>query len=208
MPVDLSSDESDHGGRRLVQRAHEGKSIRSAEIAPPRLADPVRIRVLERGLLRSRLGKRVEERPDAVGDSAEHGVRERNGSLQARTPDELDRLVDGCIAGNTVDVSELVRTEAQRRSHGWIEARHAPPPERLDRVVERPCALNRAVRESMRERAVSLVEAGGSGAERTIGVRAVLEDAQQHVERRRTRRAYDRRPRSHASYAMRRPPSG
>ena len=68
--------------------------------------------MLERGLLRSRLGKRVEERPDAVGDSAEHGVRERNGSLQARTPDELDRLVDGCIPGNAVDVSELVRTEA------------------------------------------------------------------------------------------------
>ena len=51
-------------------------------------------------------------------------------------------------------------------------------PERLDRVVEGSDALNRAVGEPLGERAIAIVEIRRCRAQRAIGVRVVLEDAQ------------------------------
>ena len=145
---------------------------------------------------------------DAVGDTAQHGVRERDGTLEARAANELDGLVDRRVPCDAVDESELVRAEPERRSHGRVEAAQRSPPERLDRMVERARALNGAEREPLRERAIAFVETGRGAAKGAIRVRVVLEDAQEDVERRDAGGAYARRPRSHASYAIRRPPSG
>ena len=81
------------------------------------------------------------------------------------------------------------------------------PAERLDRVVERPRALDGAVREPPCERAVTIVQVLGGAAQRAVGVRAVLEDAHEHLVRRAPGRRY-LSPRSHASYDILRPPSG
>ena len=75
-------------------------------------------------------------------------------------------------------------------------------------MVERSHALDGTEREPLRERAITLVEGGRRRSERTIRVRLVLEHAQEDVERRDARGAYGRSPRSHASYVIRRPPSG
>src|SRR4029077_6468714 len=61
-----------------------------------------------------------------------------------------------------------------------VELSHGPPPERLDRVVERPHALYRSVREPLRERTLALVEALGGAAKVPIRVRLLLEDAQEN----------------------------
>ena len=120
---------------------------------------------------------------------------------------ELDRLVHGRIARNAVDERQLIRAQAQSRSDRWVETVHLAPPERLDRVIERAHPLHCAVRQALRERAVSLVQAGCGGAERMIGVRVVFEDAQENLVRRPPSGAY-LSPRSHASYSILRPPSG
>ena len=100
-----------------------------------------------------------------------------NGTARSRPrgPHELDRLVDRRVARDAVQVRELVSAEPQRGAHRGIELPHGPPPELLDRVVERPCALDRAVGELTRERPVTLVEPCRFGAERPVRVRAVLE---------------------------------
>ena len=111
-----------------------------------------------------------------------HRVRERDRPLEPRAADELDRLVDRRVRRG-VGVAELVGAEPQRRAHRRVELPHRPPPERLDRVVERPHALHRAVGEPLGERALALVEALGSAAEGAVGVRVLLEHAQQHLVR-------------------------
>ena len=50
-------------------------------------------------------------------------------------------------------------------------------------MVERPHALDGAVREPLRERALALVEPLGRAAERAVGIGVLLEDAQQHLVR-------------------------
>ena len=197
--VDLAAHEAHHRPSRLVRRAHERERVLGAEVAPPRLRDPVRIRVLECGLRRCRLGQLVEQPRDSVCEPAKHGVRERDRALEPGAPNELDRLVDGRVPRDAVDEAELVRAEAERGSHRRVEAVDAPASERLDRVVERAGALHRAEREPLRERAVAIVESSGGGPEGSIGVGVVLEHAHEHVVRGGARRAYCRRPRSHAS---------
>jgi len=54
---------------------------------------------------------------------------------------------------------------------------HFPAGERLDRVVERPHALDGPVRELLRQRPVALVELRRDSAERPVGIRVLLEDA-------------------------------
>ena len=130
-----------------------------AEVAAPDVPDPVRVRLLQRPV-----GERVEERPDPVGDAAQDGVRERDGALQPGAADELDGLVHRGVAGDALEPAELVRAEAQRGAHGRVELRDAAAAEGLDRVVDRPHALDGAVREPLRQRAVALVEARGGGA--------------------------------------------
>ena len=145
---------------------------------------------------------------DAVRDAAQHGVRERHCPLEAGAADELDGLVDRRVAGDPVDEPELVGAESERRSDGRVEAAYGPTAEGLDRVVERSDALDGTERQPLRERAIALVECCSRRSERTIRVRPVLEHAQEDVERRDAGGAYGRSPRSHASYAIRRPPSG
>ena len=112
-----------------------------------------------------------------------------NGTARSRRAraHELHRLVRGRVRRG-IGVPELVRAEAQRRPHRWIELAHRTLAERLDRVVERAHALHRAVRQPLRECAFAVVEALRRGAERAIRVRVLLEDAQQDLVRRAPRR--------------------
>ena len=144
--VDLARDEPDDGRAGLVLRTHEFPRTVRPELLPPGLRDPVRIRVRERRLGRRRVGQRLDERADPVREPAEHGVRERHRPLETGTSHELDRLVHRGVARDPVDERELIRAEAKRSPHGSIESRDASSAERLDRVVERPGALDRAVR--------------------------------------------------------------
>ena len=193
---------------RLVERAHELESSDRAEVAPPRLGDPVRVGVPQRGFGRRRFREIVEKRRDAVRDAAQHGVREFDGTFETGAADELDGLVDRRVAGDAVDEAELVGAQSQRCPDGRIEAAYRPAAEGLDRVVERSHALDGTERQPLRERAIALVEGCRRRSERTIRVRLVLEHPQEDVERRDAGGAYGRSPRSHASYAIRRPPSG
>src|SRR6266403_722441 len=61
-------------------------------------------------------------------------------------------------------VAGLVRAEAQSGTHRRIELAHRP---------------DGAVRESLCEGALAVVETPGGGAKRAVGVRVLLEDAQQ-----------------------------
>ncbi len=205
---DLAAHETDGRLPRLVEGAHELESVDRAEVAPPCLGNPVRIGVLQRGLGRRPFRESVEKRCDPLSDAAEHGVRERDGTFETGATDELDRFVDRRVAGDAVDEPELVGAQSERCPDGRIEAAHGPAAERLDRVVERSHALDRAERQPLRERAIALVEGCRRRSKSTIRVRLVLEHAQEDVERRDAGRAYGRSPRSHASYAIRRPPSG
>ena len=210
VPVDRAADEPDGRLGLLVLRRHQHPRLVGAELAPPRLGDPVRVRVPQRRLPRRRLRQALEEAPGAVGQLPQDGVRERDRALEPRAAHELDGLVDGCVARHAVEVGQLVRAEPERGAHGRVELADRPPPERLDRVVERPGALDRAVGEAPRERAVALVEPAGLGAQRAIGVGAVLEDAPDDREgdAPRGRDRAHRRPRRQASTGIRFPPSG
>ena len=168
---------SDNDRRRLVLRPHQGQRLLFAEIAPPELPDPVGVGVLERAL-----GERGEERLDPVREPPEHGVRERDRPLEPGRAHELDRLVHGGVARHAVQVAELERAEPERRQHRRIELAHRPLAERLDRMVERPLPLDRAEGELPRERAVAVVEVGRGAAQRPVGVRTLLGDAQEDVE--------------------------
>jgi len=75
---------------------------------------------------------------------------------------------------------------------------HLPASESLDRVIERPHTLYRAIGETLGERTVPLIQPAGLGAERMIGVRVVFEDPQENPVRRPPSGAY-LSPRSHAS---------
>ena len=155
--------------------------------------------MLERGLGRRAVGKGVEEWAYPVRETSQHGVRERNRPLEPGPPDELDGLVHGRVARDAVDEGKLVRAEPERGPHGRVEPLDAPATEGLDRVVERPPALHRTEREALREAAIAVLERPGRAAERTVGIGALLEDAQEHLVRRRAGGAYRRSPRSHAS---------
>ena len=168
--------------------------LRLAEVAAPDLPDPVGVRVLQRAL-----GQRREQRPDAVRDPAQHGVRERHGPLEPSPADELDGLVHRGVLRYSVEIRELVRAEPERRQDRRVELAHRPLAERLDRVVERPHALHRAERELPRERAVARVEPFRGAPQGAVGVRLVLEDAPQHLVRRAARRRDHRRPRRNSS---------
>ena len=192
----------DHGFGRLVLRAHQCERRLLAEVAAPRVVDPVGVRVLERSS-----GSEPSRPRRALGQAAHDGVRERDRTLDAGATHELDRVVDHRVR-RLVRVAELVRAEPERREHGWIELADRAASDRLDRVVERADALHRAVREPLREGAVAVVEVGCEGAERAVRVRLVLEHAPDDGVRDASRRRDHRRPLRNSSYVMRRPPSG
>jgi hypothetical protein len=66
-------------------------------------------------------------------------------------------------------------------------------------VVERADALDRPVREALREGAVARVEPLGGGAEGAVGVRVVLEDAEDRLVGGAARGRDQRRPRRNSS---------
>src|SRR6185503_20373024 len=115
------------------------------------------------------------------------------------TSHEFNGLVHRRVARDPIDEGELIGAEAKRRAHGSIESRYTSSAERLDRVVERPDALDSTVREPLGKRAVAFVQPGARRPESAVRVRVVFEDPEQDVESRGARRAYGRRPRSHAS---------
>ncbi len=113
--------------------------------------------------------------------------------------DELHGLVHGRVSRNSLHVAELVRAKPQRCPDRRIEPGDAPPSECLDRVVERADTLHGTEGKALRERAIPVVETRRRRAKGAVGVRVVLEDPPQDLERGRPRRAYARSPRSHAS---------
>ena len=147
------------------------------------LVDPVGIRLLQRPVR-----ERLDERPDPVRQPTHHGIRERDRALEAGAAHQLDRFVDSRMRRG-IGVTELVRAKPQRGPHRRVELPHRPPPEGLDRVVERPDSLDGAVREPLREGPLALVEPLRSASERAVGVGVLLEDPHQHLVRRTTGRA-------------------
>jgi hypothetical protein len=206
LPVGLTCDlgllervAPDDGLRRLVLGAHERQRFLGAEVAPPGPGDPVRIGVPERRLPRGRFGERFDQLAQPEREPAQDCVRERDRALEAGRADELDRLVHGCVLRNLRE-RELVGTEAQRRPYRRVELPHRPPPELLDPVVERAHTLDRPVGQPLRERAVALVEPLGGRRKGPVGVRVLLEDAADGLERRPPRgRHAHRRPRRNSS---------
>ena len=79
--------------------------------------------------------------------------------------------------GIAVEEHELEHPEPQRGEHGGLEPLDAALGERLDHVVERRPALDDAVREAHRERAVARVERGGLAMQRLVRIGSVLEHA-------------------------------
>ncbi len=104
-------------GGSLVLGPHQRPRRLGAEIAPPRLRDPVGIGVRERGLLPGRVRQRLDACSALVGEAAQHGVRERDRPLEARPAHELDGLVDRGVPRHPVQERELERTEPQGRAH-------------------------------------------------------------------------------------------
>ena len=191
----LSPDMSDNDRGRLVLRPHQGEGVLLAEVALPELPDPIRVGVLERAFR-----ERGEERLDPIREPPEHRVREGDRPLEPRRAHEFDRLVHSGVARHAVQVAELERAEAERRQHRRVQLAHRPLAERLDRMVERPLPLDRAEGELPRERAVAVVEVGRGTAQRPVGVRPLLGDADEHVVGRLPRgRDFHRRPRTKAS---------
>ena len=199
------------GSAGLVLRAHERERLLRAEVAPPRLGDPVRVRVLQRGLARaSPPGATSSSGRDPVGEPPQHGVRERDGPLEpgTRARARPTRSRRRSAATPSTKPSWYAPSRSAARTGGSRRC-DAATAERLDRVVERPHALHGAEREPLRERAIALVEARRPPCE-----------ARDRRTRRPRRRAGGRRtPRARAGLtvaareamprtSIRRPPSG
>ena len=201
--VDLASDEPDDGRAGLVLGPHQRpRTVRRRDRATRSRRSSPDTSARARPPADVESGSASTSGATLVGEASQHGVRERHRPLEPGSPHELDGLVDGRVARHAVEEGELVRAEAERGPNGRVEPRDGPASDRLDRVVERPGPLHGAVGELPGERAVAVVEAGGRGAQSAVGVRLVLEDAQEHVEGRRARGRdgrHRRRPRSHAA---------
>ena len=92
------------------------------------------------------------------------GIRELHGPFQPRVAHELHGLAHRRIRGNRIQVGELVGADPESGAHRRVELSHGAAADLLERVVERAHALDGAVRDPLRQRAVALVEAGGGGA--------------------------------------------
>ncbi len=180
-PVDdaglAGADHADGGFRRLVLGAQELERLVAAPLPPPGLRDPVGIRVLQRSLLRRVLGERGEQRADLFGDPAEDGVDEARRPARARGADELHSLVHARPRRHPVEVRKLVCAQSQRRPDRDVERRHRASADLLERVIERPHALDRAVGDPLRESAVARIETGRLARERAVGVGTFVENA-------------------------------
>ena len=143
-------------------------------------------------------GKRRDEALQALREPSHDGVRERHRSFAPGGANELDGVVDDRVH-RLVAPRKLVGAEPERGSHRWIELANGALAELLDPEVDRPPALHRPVGESLRERAVAVVEPLDGRGERTIGVGPLLEDAAHDFEGGATCRGDHRRPRRNSS---------
>ncbi len=128
-------------------------------------------------------GQRLDERAQPFRAAAHDGVRKRNRALEPGGPDELDRLVHRRARRHAVEKGELVCADAQRRPNRWIELADGATAERLDSVVERPRALDGTEGDLLRECAVARVQTLRGSPEGAVGVRVLLEDAQDDLVR-------------------------
>ena len=117
------------------------------------------------------LGRRAaQDRVDEARGGAGAGV----GHPAAAGPllRELDRLVDRRVVGR-LGIEELVEAEAQRRERGVVDLAATASGEDADQVVARRAALDRAVGEPARLRAVAALEAlAGRGGVKARSVQA------------------------------------
>ena len=114
-------------------------------------------------MAKRRLGRRplrqsLDQRANPVRQTAQDGVRERDGAFQPGTANELDGLVHRGIPRDAIEERELVGAEPQRSANWRVQLGDRPPTKRLDRVIERPHALHRAVGKPAREGAVAVVK--------------------------------------------------
>ena len=124
------------------------RARRRAELAPPRLRDPVGVGVHERRSGRRFLVQAREQVGQALGEPAHDRVRERRPPARARLRGRArpSRSTAAC-AGTASMKRELVGARAAGR-HAPAGRASAPAAGRaLDRVVERPDALHRPVGE-------------------------------------------------------------
>src|SRR5579862_9463312 len=188
-------------GRRVLG-AHELERELAPEVTLPHLCDPIRIGELERAV-----GKGRDEPAEALREPPHDGVRERHCSLAPHCADELDGVVADRVC-RQVGPADLVAGRPERCPHGRIELPDRTLAELLDAEIDRADTLHGSVRDSLRKRAVSLVELVDGGGERAVGVRVVLEDAPHDLECGAPGRRDHLRPRRNSSYVIERRPSG
>ena len=134
---------------------------------PPQLHDPLRVRVADRRAL----GRVVGGQLDALAlDPAQDRV---DDAVALTRLGELDGLGDRRVVRDA-RVEQLVEADPQRGADAGLEPalRELPGDPR-----QRPLALNRAVGEAHRQRALARIQVGGLAAERAIRERVLLEDA-------------------------------
>ena len=159
--------------RRLVVRPHQRPRLVRAELLPPHPREPLRVRVQDR----RRLGRGVVELREQArglpGRPPQHGVHEAPApAVRLR---QLDRLVDGGVRRDGVQIEQLEEPQPERRDNRRIELRQLAFGQRLGDVIERRAALDRPERQPRRQRAVAGVEPRRLGVERAVRVGVLLE---------------------------------
>ena len=130
-----------------------------------------------------RLGKAGEQLLQSRGQATHDRVGEGDCALDAGAAHQLHGLVRGGVGGDRAHEAELVGAQPERGEHGRIELAYGPTAERLDRVVERAQALDRAVGELHRERVLPSLQLGRGCAKGAVSVGALFGHAQDDVER-------------------------
>ena len=83
---------------------------------------------------------------------------------------QLDALVHGRVLGGSAEVQQLEQPEPEHRQHRRVEPRERAAGEPRGHVIERRPALDGAVAERHRQRAVARLECGRLAGERPVGV--------------------------------------
>ncbi len=166
-----------------LSAAISARASSGAERGEPQRGDPLGVRVAQRRLRGRRLGQRGDRRGGLARAAPQHGVDEPRARGRVRL-DERDGLADRRVRGHAVEVGELVEPEPERGEHDRLEPVGRAPGERLDQVVERRAALDRAVGQPHGQRALARVEVEPArlAVQHAIGPRPVLEDAAQDGE--------------------------
>ena len=129
-----------------------------------------------------------KSRPGDGGHAAvkgtQHAVDQPGDPLQAETPRQLDRFVDGGAVRHPLQVKDLVGAETQQPEDARLQLDQRLAAATRQGEVEAATAAQDAVDQFGGKAAVARVEAGGAaqgGVEEEIGVTALV-DAQKDVE--------------------------